>query len=285
MAREQILIDPQTLHERLATEDWIAVDCRSSLADVTAGRRSYEQGHLPGAAFLDLDCDLAGPIREGTGRHPLPDADQVCHTLGQLGIGRSSTVVVYDGGNGALAARGWWILRWLGFHSVRVLDGGYAQWIALGLPIDTEEVERETAAFEGSGDDSLVLTTAELVADLSLIPGKNLLDARDRTRFQGEHEPIDPVAGHIPGAVNLPYSQFVNKDGTWRPLPERAALLEAVLGDDREAAWSVMCGSGVTACHLAISGLEAGFREPRLYVGSWSEWIRDPKRPIGPAEG
>ena len=126
-----------------------------------------------------------------------------------------------------------------------------------------------------------MLTTAELAAERSSILDRKLVDARDRQRFLGEQEPIDPVAGHIPGSVNAPFSDFVSGDGTWRPLAERAALLEAVLGSDREAVWSVMCGSGVTACHLAISGLEAGFREPRLYVGSWSEWIRDPDRPIG----
>jgi thiosulfate/3-mercaptopyruvate sulfurtransferase len=285
MTSERILIDARTLHRSLAREDWVAVDCRSELADVTAGRKLYEQGHLPGAVFLDLDLDLAGPVGVATGRHPLPDVDQIGRTLGRLGIGNAHTVVVYDGGNGALAARAWWTLRWLGQASVRLLDGGIRQWRAMGLPLDAEVVSREPQTFMARPNDALVLTTEELESDLTRIPERHLLDARDRQRYLGEHEPIDPVAGHIPGSISLPFADFVTKEGTWRPLADRAALLEAVLGSDRETAWSVMCGSGVTACHLAISGLEAGFSEPRLYVGSWSEWIRDPGRPIGTLKG
>jgi len=284
MAAERILIDAQTLEHGLSNTDWIAVDCRSEMADHAAGRRSYELGHLPGAVFLDLDLDLAGPVLPETGRHPLPDADQIRETLGELGIASTDTVVVYDAGNGSLAARGWWILRWLGMTSVYLLDGGYAHWEALGLPIDEREVRREQKSFHGIANDSLVLTTEELAANLPNDQDRYLLDARTRPRFRGEHEPIDPVAGHVPGAVNAPFAEFVSKDGIWLPLAERAELMEAVLGAGRDATWSVMCGSGVTACHLAISGLEAGFMEPRLYVGSWSEWIRDPERPIGRAE-
>ena len=285
MSPERILIDAQTLAHRLDGGRCVAVDCRFELANVDAGRQLYDEGHIPGAVFLDLDRDLAGPVQADTGRHPLPEVDQINATLGRFGIGHSGTLVVYDGGNGSLAARAWWTLRWLGLESIRLLDGGFAQWKALGLPIEVNEPRREPAAFTGTPNDSLVLTTAELAADLSSIRDRNLVDARDRQRFLGEHEPIDPVAGHIPGSVNAPFGDFVTKNGTWRPLAERAALLEGVLGSDRETAWSVMCGSGVTACHLAISGLEAGFSEPRLYVGSWSEWIRDPERPIGTGEG
>lgn len=281
---EQILIDAQTLHQGLSNTDWIAVDCRSELADHAAGRRSYDQGHLPGAVFLDLDRDLSGPVLPGTGRHPLPDADRICATLGEVGIGNTDTVVVYDAGNGSLAARGWWILRWLGMTSVYLLNGGYARWQALGLPVDVSAVQREKKAFQGNANHSLVLTTKELSTNGPNDQDRFLVDARDRSRYRGEDEPIDPVAGHVPGAVNAPFADFVSKDGTWLPLAERAALMEAAIGTSREANWSVMCGSGVTACHLAISGLEAGFREPRLYVGSWSEWIRDPERQIGRAE-
>lgn len=285
MNAERILIDATTLASMLDGERCIAVDCRSELANVDAGRQLYDAGHIPGAVFLDLDRDLAGPVSANTGRHPLPDVDQINAALGKSGIGPSDTVVVYDAGNGSLAARAWWILRWLGHPSIRLLDGGFAQWKALDLPIDVSEPRREPTAFRGRPNDALVLTTDELASELSSIRGRKLVDARDRSRFLGEHEPIDPVAGHIPGSVNAPFGDFVTEEGTWRPLQERAALLEAVLGKDREAHWSVMCGSGVTACHLAISGLEAGFKEPRLYVGSWSEWVRDPERPIGTGEG
>lgn len=285
MTQQQVLIDAQVLRSMLDRKDWVVVDSRFDLGDVTAGRRDYERGHIPGAVFLDLDLDLAGPVQPETGRHPLPDAGQISNTLGQLGIGSANTVVVYDGGNGATAARAWWILRWLGLESVHLLNGGYAQWKDLDLPVDDQVIDREGQAFEGNPVGERVLTTAELASDLAGIESLKLLDARDQSRFRGEQEPIDPVAGHIPGALNLPFADFVNQDGTWRPLAQRSALIEAALGNDREMPWSVMCGSGVTACHLAISGLEAGFSEPRLYVGSWSEWIRDPERPIGTGEG
>jgi thiosulfate/3-mercaptopyruvate sulfurtransferase len=285
MSREQILIDVKTLRQALAQENWVVADCRHDLTDPAAGRRSYGQGHLPGAIFLDMDRDLAGPIRPYTGRHPLPEVGHITATLGERGIGNTDTVVVYDGGNGGLAARAWWILRWLGHEAVYLLDGGFSQWMAAGFPIELGEARRGPQSFHGDANNTIVLTTEELVSDLSLIPDRKLLDARDRPRFRGEVEPIDAVAGHIPGSVNVPFTDFVTKEGRWRSLAERTAMMEAALGDDREVSWSVMCGSGVTACHLAISGLEAGFSAPRLYVGSWSEWIRDPDRPVGSGEG
>lgn len=284
MSQMQILISAATLHEVLSEQQWSIVDCRFDLADTQAGRRMYTEGHIPGAVFLDLDRDLAGAPGPETGRHPLPDVTAITARLGELGIGNSDTVVVYDGANGSLAARAWWILRWLGHKRVLLLDGGYAQWRTQGLPVESGEVRRPAKSFVATSDDSLVLTSDELAADTDRIRAKNLLDARDRPRFRGEQEPIDPVAGHIPGSVNLPFAEFVHSDGTWRPLASRRALLEDVLGTEREVAWSVMCGSGVTACHLAISGLEAGFSEPRLYVGSWSEWIQDTDRPISAGE-
>jgi thiosulfate/3-mercaptopyruvate sulfurtransferase len=285
MADNHILIVAQELCEHLYEQDWVVIDCRSELLDPEAGRRSYLRQHIPGAVFLDLDKDLAGPVERGTGRHPLPDVDTVVTTLSKLGIGSSSKVVVYDGSHGAVAARGWWTLRWLGHASVFLLDGGFARWQELGLPTETGEVDRDPGEFCGAPRTEIILTTEELRNNLAVLETRKLLDARDRHRFRGEREPIDPVAGHIPGSINLPFTDFVRQDGTWLPLAERDALLKKALGDDRGVAWSVMCGSGVTACHLAISGIEAGYSEPRLYVGSWSEWIRDTGRPIATGEG
>lgn len=285
MAPNPILITAAALREKLDEPGYVIVDCRCCLSDVDEGRRLYEQSHLPGALYLDLDRDLAGPVTATTGRHPLPNVDVISARLGDLGIARSDTVVVYDGGNGSIAARAWWVLRWLGQRSIRLLDGGFEHWCTRKLPLQTSRPERAPVDYVPDADSAMELTTAELAADLAGIPGLRLLDARDRPRFDGQLEPIDPVAGHIPGAVNLPFVDFLNADGTWKPLPERCTLLERALGTDREIAWSVMCGSGVTACHLAISGLEAGFREPRLYVGSWSEWIRDPERPVDTNSG
>lgn len=280
-----ILIVAEALRDRLDDPELVIVDCRFDLADPEAGRRAWLENHVPGAVFLDLDEDLAGPVDKRTGRHPLPDPQVIASRLGRLGISRRHEVVVYDGSHGGIAARAWWILRWLGQEHVRLLDGGLARWCRLELPLEGGDLVREPTTYEASPRPELVLTTEEIEAAGGKVASLNLLDARDAGRFRGEHEPIDPVAGHVPGARSLPFTEFVHEDGTWRPVAQRAALLEKVLGDVRESDWSVMCGSGVTACHLAISALEAGIREPRIYVGSWSEWIRDPRRPVGRGDG
>lgn len=280
MSKNRILMDAREVLEHLDDAAWVVVDCRSELADPHAGRRAYEAAHIPGAIFLDLDEDLAGPIAEGTGRHPLPDPDLVAARIGSLGIDNSNRVLVYDAGPGALAARAWWILRWLGHDAVRLLDGGFGAWQSLGFPVKAGKEYRAATSFASRPRGDLVLGTKELAENATTIAEYKLLDARDAARFRGEVEPIDPVAGHIPGAINLPYTDFVREDGTWLPIRKRTILLERAIGSDKAVDWSVMCGSGVTACHLAISGLEAGYREPRLYVGSWSEWICDPQRPI-----
>ena len=280
MVDKHILLVAQVLRERLDDPNWVVADCRSELSDREFGRRSYIENHIPGAVFLDLDKDLAGPVGPETGRHPLPSVESIVATLSAVGIDKSSNVVVYDQGHGAIAARAWWILRWLGHESVYVLDGGFSRWQQLGFPLEAGEIIRAPTQYHESPGVTRVLTTAELEANLDKLPEHKLLDARDQQRFLGQLEPIDPVAGHVPGAINLPFSEFVREDGTWLPLEERAALLKNALGPDKNVDWSVMCGSGVTACHLAITGIEAGYSEPRLYVGSWSEWIRDPDRPI-----
>ena len=276
----RILIVAEELRASLAKAETAVVDCRFSLANPTAGRDAYERGHIPGAVFLDLDQDLAAPITAASGRHPLPDPEVLGQTLGRLGISREHEVVVYDDSHGGVAARGWWVFRWLGHENVRLLDGGFAAWQAGGFPLEEGVTARNPAEYIPSVRDGLVLTTSELLAAGEHRETLNLLDARDAGRFRGEHEPIDPVAGHIPGTRNLPFTGFVQDDGRWRPLEHRAAMLAEALGGTPDADWSVMCGSGVTACHLAITGLEAGFREPRVYIGSWSEWIRDPLRPV-----
>lgn len=276
----RILIVAEELHASLAKPETAVVDCRFSLANPTAGQDAYERGHIPGAVFLDLDKDLAAPITAASGRHPLPDPDALAQTLGQLGISRKHEVVVYDDSHGGIAARAWWVFRWLGHDNVRLLDGGFAAWQEGGFSLEEGVAARGPAEYIPSVRDGLVLTTGELLAAGEHRDTLNLLDARDAGRFRGEHEPIDPVAGHIPGTRSLPFTDFVHDDGRWRSLEHRAAKLAEALGGAQDADWSVMCGSGVTACHLAITGLEAGFREPRVYIGSWSEWIRDPLRPV-----
>ena len=215
-----------------------------------------------------------------SGRHPLPDVAALCSTFGRLGIGSETRVIVYDAGSGAMAARAWWLLRWLGHEQAAVLDGGFARWQREGFSIETGKVERDAKRYVGSINKSMVLETAELEGHGSPVGGMRLLDARDAPRFFGEVEPIDAVAGHIPGALNLPFTDCLNTDGTWKSSADLRGLFAGVLREDLDGPWSAMCGSGVTACHLVLSGLLAGLQEPRVYVGSWSEWIRDAERPI-----
>jgi thiosulfate/3-mercaptopyruvate sulfurtransferase len=256
------------------------VDCRFELLDPDAGQRLHRAAHIPGAVFADLDRDLAAPISAGSGRHPLPEVPALAATFSQLGIRESSRVVVYDQGNGSLAARCWWLLRWLGHRNASLLNGGFARWIDLGFPTEAGDVQVRPAKFEPEPQPQLVLETAEIVAAGEDCSTLQLVDARDGERFAGISEPIDPVAGHIPGAISVPLARNLRADGTWKDAAELRRLWEAVLGVGAGRPWSAMCGSGVTACHHVISGLLAGLPEPRVYVGSWSEWITDPDRPI-----
>ncbi len=280
MTEHTILISVAEFKPLVGQPGTAVVDTRFDLAAPTAGRRDYEEGHISGAVFLDLEEDLAAPVGPQTGRHPLPDVDAITARLGRLGIGNDTNVVVYDASNGAIAARAWWVLRWLGHERVRLLDGGLAAWVAAGGMLESGAATPEATRFCGDPRPDLVLTTEELAGDIAGIRARRLVDARDAARFRGEHEPIDAVAGHVPGSMNLPFVDLVTPEGIWRSRSERRNRLYEVLGDPG-GAWSVMCGSGVTACHLAIAGLEAGYPEPRVYVGSWSEWIRDPGRPVG----
>jgi thiosulfate/3-mercaptopyruvate sulfurtransferase len=285
MTYADFLIEPEILHEHLNDADWRVVDCRFELKKPDKGRAEYLAGHIPGAVYAHLDRDLAGPVTPRSGRHPLPAADDFAATLGRWGISGNTTVVAYDQGSGAIAARLWWMLRWLGHRRVLVLDGGFEAWRRAGLPIDAEAPVIEPARFTGRPDERMVVTTDEL--QRSLAAGADVLvDAREAARFTGRVEPIDAVAGHVPGAVNFPFGTSLRDDGRWRSAAELECAWSTVLGGDQERSWITMCGSGVTACHLAISARLAGYREPRLYVGSFSEWIRDPRRPVaGVADG
>ena len=279
--QQQHLIRSSELTRELGNEDLRIIDCRFDLSDTSDGRRAYDRAHIPGAVFMDLNEDLAAKPEQGTGRHPLPEVATIEKTIGRLGISNAAPVVVYDSDNGAMAARAWWIFRWLGHDAVRVLDGGMSAWMASELPLSSAAVVPKPRQFVARVRGEMVITTAEICANADAIGRLNLMDARDASRFAGEHEPIDKVAGHIPGARNLPFPMSLNADGGWKGREELRDLWSGYLGDDRRTPWIAMCGSGVTACHLALSAMEAGYREPRLYVGSWSEWITDPGRPVG----
>ena len=272
------LIDSATLNSHLGQENWIVIDCRFSLAEPEAGRRAYAQSHLPGARYAHLDEDLSGPITPATGRHPLPDPARLAHRLGQWGISNATQVVAYDDMGGMLAAaRLWWLLRWLGHPAVAVLDGGFSAWQKDGLPVTAELPLVRPALFEARPDEQLWLTTAQVAA----LPSTDLLlDARGAARYRGEVEPIDPVAGHIPGAINLPTEENLAADGRFRPATELRERFAAVLNGRSPTQIVHQCGSGVTACHNLLAMETAGLHGARLYPGSWSEWIRDASRPI-----
>ncbi|UQI47469.1 sulfurtransferase [Streptomyces sp. HU2014] len=248
------------------------------------GRPAYEAGHVPGAVFVDLDTELAGPAGEGAGRHPLPDAEEFGAAMRRAGVRADRPVVVYDGGQGWAAARAWWLLRWAGHGDVRVLDGGLAEWTARGGPLTTEApapVEGDFAPEPGA----LPLLDADGAA--ALARRGLLLDARAGERYRGEVEPIDRVGGHIPGAVSAPTTENVGADGRFRPAKELAArFTELGAAGEPGPEVGVYCGSGVSGAHevlaLAVAGTPAA-----LYVGSWSEWSADPSRPVatGPLPG
>ncbi len=277
---ENPLIRAESLEKMRQRMNVRIIDCRFDLSDVDAGQRAYGEAHIPNAAFLDLNGDLAAPPQPGSGRHPLPDVAKISATLGALGVDDDTAVVVYDSGNGAMAARAWWVLRWLGHDKTQLLDGGFSEWVLRGLPTTSSCEEFGAKRFVANVRDEMVVTTKE-IEQVNVGPGgMTLVDARDAARFAGDVEPIDSVAGHVPGAVNFPFPMSLGVDGCWRSRDELEARWQACLGGDADAPWVAMCGSGVTACHLVISAILAGYREPKLYVGSWSEWITDRDRPV-----
>lgn len=254
---------------------WRVVDCRFVLGQPDAGRQAYLDSHLPGAVFADLEKDLSGAVVPGkTGRHPLPAPGDLVAVLRRLGIGNQSQVVAYDAGSGQMAAaRLWWLLRWAGHDAVAVLERGIAGWTSEGLPLASGEQTRPPGDFEPAWRDDLWLTARQVLQD-----GLVLVDSRAADRYRGENEVIDPVAGHIPGAVSLPFAETLDRGGGVRP-PE--ALRER-FGSLAEGGRDVVfyCGSGVTAAHSALAFAHAGLGMPKLYPGSWSEWIADRSRPV-----
>ena len=254
------------------------VDCRFDLRDTEAGRRAYVHSHIPGAQYAHLDEDLSGPIVPGrTGRHPLPETAAFARTLARLGIGNGAQVIVYDDGSGSMAARMWWMMRWLGHEAVAVLDGGWAAWIAASLPTSSRAETPATVSFTPKPRNELVVDAAEMLAKTA--SGAALvIDARAADRFRGENETLDPVGGHIPGASNLPYDGNL-RDGLFRAPAELAARFAPLMGNRPPSELIFYCGSGVSACNNALALEHAGIGEARLYPGSWSEWITDPARP------
>ena len=283
-AMPTMLIEPQDLASHLADPQWAIIDCRFDLARPDWGAQAWAAGHIPGALYAHLDRDLSGPRTPLSGRHPLPSPAVLAATFGRFGIDATVQVVAYDQGAGAFAARLWWLLRWLGHSQVAVLNGGLAAWEQAGLPVSAHPATRAPRRFTGSADEAMLASGEEVAAAVSagaLDSGAVLLvDARSADRFAGDNESIDPVAGHVPGARNHPFTG--NHDAGGRLLPTsqlRGAWQQTLRGHPPQQVIA-MCGSGVTACHNLLALEVAGLPGARLYAGSWSEWIRDPSHAV-----
>jgi thiosulfate/3-mercaptopyruvate sulfurtransferase len=274
------------LANQLEDPGWVVVDCRFSLADTERGRRGYLQAHIPGAVYAHLDRDLSGPVIKGqTGRHPLPSIKHASETFSDWGIGLGVQVVAYDDAAGALAAvRTWWMLRWLGHDAVAVLDGGWQSWLRAGYPFQEGNETAPERQFTPRPRPELIATTQDVI-DLVGRQPPCIIDARTADRYRGENEIIDPVAGHIPGALNLPYPENLTPTGIFRPPVELRQMYQDMLGELPPERAILYCGSGVTSIHNILAMVHAGLQEPRLYAGSWSEWIADPARPVAVGEG
>ncbi len=276
------LVSSEQLATRLGDPHWRIFDCRFDLAAPQRGEQAHAESHLPGAFYAHLDHDLSSPITPRTGRHPLPEPADLCGWLGNHGVRADTQVAVYDDSGGTMAVRLWWLLRWLGHERVAVLDGGWPSWVKAGLPLENSSPQAvEAVAFQGSPDPRHLVSTAMLERQLSEGgDGVLVMDARTSERFRGDAEPIDPVAGHIPGAINLPLQQNLNSDGSFKSAAQLREIYTGALGKRAPVEVAAMCGSGVTACHNLLAMELAGLRGARLYAGSWSEWIRDPGRPV-----
>jgi thiosulfate/3-mercaptopyruvate sulfurtransferase len=273
------LIPAESLEALLGDARLRLFDCRFDLARPDDGRARYADEHLPGAVYADLNRDLSARPAPGWGRHPLPAPEAFAATLRGWGVNRGSQVVAYDDGNGMYAARLWWMLRWLGHDAVAVLDGGLRRWLQLGLPLTDELPRPAPGDFAAIPRPSFTVDASEVLA-AGADASRRVLDARAAERYRGEVEPIDAVAGHVPGARNHPFALSLDTHGRFlAPTELRATLATSLDGVPADRAIA-MCGSGVTACHLLLAMEQAGLTGARLYPGSWSEWCSDPSRPV-----
>jgi thiosulfate/3-mercaptopyruvate sulfurtransferase len=273
------LIDPADLAALLGDTGVAIVDCRFDLASSGAGRQAYLAAHIPGARFADLNQDLSVPPGKDTGRHPLPGKEQFATLLGAFGIDNGTQVIAYDQGNGALAARFWWMLRWVGHDAAALLDGGFDAWRAAGGAVEAgaQVVPGRHFELRGAGQP---IVTSEQVLVATVRRDRLIVDARAAERYAGQVEPLDSVAGHVPGAINAPFSGNLGAAGRFLPPAELRRRWLQILGGTPPQKLIAMCGSGVTACHNLLALEVADLPGASLYAGSWSEWIRDTARPV-----
>ena len=272
------LISVPDLSKQLDRPDLVVFDCRHELTNPECGPKAYAESHIPGARFAHVDRDLAGPLTGKNGRHPLPDPNLFIAWLGRMGVANGSQVVCYDQAGGTYAARLWWMLRWLGHRQVAVVDGGWQAWTGAGHPVTKDLPTPKPVKFSGKPDRSWV-DAATVVKQLDS-PDMVLIDARSNDRFHGRNETIDPVAGHIPGAVNRFFKDNLNAQGFFKSPEQLGAEFATLVGEAAPTKVVHQCGSGVSACHNLLAMEIAGIKGTRLYPGSWSEWIADPSRPV-----
>ena len=272
------LIQVDELRQHLGDADCVIFDCRHDLMKPDAGAQAYAQSHIPGARFAHSDKDLSGPKTGKTGRHPLPDPARFIAWLGANGVDTGKQVVAYDHAAGASATRLWWMLRWLGHDDAAVLDGGWEAWVKADAPVTADLPAVKATTFTGRPRDVSV-DVGYVLSHLNA-PGMLVIDARAPERYRGETEPIDPVAGHIPGALNRLYKDNLGADGRFKSPQELRSAFQALLPGRKPEEVVHQCGSGVSACHNILAMEIAGLTGSRLYPGSWSEWCADPARPV-----
>lgn len=273
-------VSPRWLLARLYEPELVIADCRFLLSDPQAGRNAYEQDHIPGAVYLDLEQQLSGPVTSHGGRHPLPGTDELAAAIGKAGISRQSIVVAYDDQGGAFAARLWWLLRHLGHERVYVMEQGYSAWKGAGYPVTDNQPVRVPATYQPEPKYEM-LANMEDVREASQHGTALLIDSREPRRYQGLEEPIDAKAGHIPGAVNKFWKDSLDEQGNYLGADELKARFKEA---DPAQEIIVYCGSGVTACPNVLALKKAGFRNVKLYAGSWSDWISYEENPVATGE-
>ena len=273
------IISAQELNTIINDDNVRVFDCRFNLKDPQGGLKNYQSGHLPRAQFADMDTQLSSAMTESSGRHPLPDADVFLAQLKAWGVNNDTQVIAYDDISGAFAARLWWMMRWMGHDKVAVLNGGMQQWTQQGLTLSQDEVEFVPCDFSGAANLDWLVDIETIQAELEA-KKITLIDARAADRFTGKDKNIDPVPGHIPGSHNLPFGGNLTKDGLFESAETINQRFSQIIQDQPLSSVVNMCGSGVTACHNLLAQAVAEMPPTKIFIGSWSQWIRDPSRPV-----